>query len=130
MNVSVLAVGTELLLGQIVNANAATIGERLAGAGLDTYRQTVVGDNLERIATAVREALSRADAVVITGGIGPTQDDLTREALCAATGRAMVFDDGYADNYTCALPVLRSIDPARWSSRFVSESATEGPDHS
>ena len=96
MNVEVLAVGTELLLGQIVNGNAATIGSRLAEAGLHTYRQTVVGDNLDRVADAVREACGRADALIVTGGLGPTQDDLTREALCAATGSPMVFDEVYA----------------------------------
>jgi nicotinamide-nucleotide amidase len=95
--VEVLAVGTELLLGQIVNSNAAEIGRRLADAGLDHYRQGVVGDNLARVTEAVRAAVERADAVVITGGIGPTQDDITREALCAAAGVAMRFDDDYAE---------------------------------
>ena len=97
MIVEIVAVGTELLLGQIVNSNASEIGSRLADAGLDHYRQTVVGDNLERGADAIRSALERADAVIITGGIGPTQDDLTREAICAATGRAMVFSHEYAE---------------------------------
>ncbi|MBI5158219.1 MAG: competence/damage-inducible protein A [Acidimicrobiia bacterium] len=98
MNVEVLAVGTELLLGQIVNGNAAEIGDRLASSGLDHYRQTVVGDNVERITAAIREATGRADALIITGGIGPTQDDLTREALCAAAGVSMEFSEEYADH--------------------------------
>lgn len=98
MNVEVLAVGTELLLGQIVNGNAAEIGDRLASYGLDHYRQTVVGDNVERITAAIREAVGRADALIITGGIGPTQDDLTREALCAAAGVSMEFSAEYADH--------------------------------
>jgi len=97
MNVEVLAVGTELLLGQIVNSNAAEIGSRLAEAGLDHYRQGVVGDNLDRMVAALRGAMGRADAVVITGGIGPTQDDITREAMCAAADVEMVFDDGFAE---------------------------------
>lgn len=96
MNVEIVCVGTELLLGQIVNSNGADIGSCLADAGLDHYRQTVVGDNLDRVAAAVSAALDRADGVIITGGIGPTQDDITREALCAATGRSMDFDDAYA----------------------------------
>ncbi|MGD2051960.1 MAG: competence/damage-inducible protein A [Acidimicrobiia bacterium] len=96
MIVEVLAVGTELLLGQIVNTNAATIGARLAEAGLDHYHQGVVGDNVERIAAAVRLATSRAGALIITGGIGPTQDDLTREALCVAAGVPMAFSDEHA----------------------------------
>jgi nicotinamide-nucleotide amidase len=98
MIVEVLCVGTELLLGQIVNTNAAEIGSRLAEAGLDHYHQTVVGDNRERAAAAVALAASRADAVVITGGIGPTQDDVTRESLCDAAGVGMAFDDAYADH--------------------------------
>lgn len=86
MIVEVLAVGTELLLGQIVNGNAATIGSRLAAAGLDHYRQVVVGDNRERLTKAIGEAAGRCDVLIVTGGIGPTQDDLTREALAAAAG--------------------------------------------
>ncbi len=96
MIVETIAVGTELLLGQIVNSNAAHIGAALAEKGLDTNHQQVVGDNLERVAAAIRLALSRSDAVIITGGIGPTQDDLTREAVCEATGLEMVFSEEYA----------------------------------
>jgi nicotinamide-nucleotide amidase len=98
VNVEVLAVGTELLLGQIVNGNAADIGGRLAAAGLDHYRQGVVGDNIVRISAAITEAVGRADALIITGGIGPTQDDLTREAICAAAAVPMDFADEYADH--------------------------------
>ena len=97
MIVEVLAIGTELLLGQIVNSNATRIGERLADAGLDHYQQTVVGDNDARIVDALREACSRADAVIITGGLGPTQDDLTREAMARAAGVELVFDGAQAD---------------------------------
>jgi nicotinamide-nucleotide amidase len=96
MIVETLAVGTELLLGQIVNSNAAAIGARLADAGFDHYHQAVVGDNVDRIAAAIELATSRTDALIITGGIGPTQDDLTREAMCAATGVPMEFDEEYA----------------------------------
>jgi nicotinamide-nucleotide amidase len=98
MNVEVLAVGTELLLGQIVNGNAADLGGRLAAAGLDHYRQGVVGDNIVRITAAITEAVGRADALIITGGIGPTQDDLTREAICAAAAVPMDFAEDYADH--------------------------------
>ncbi len=96
MNVEILAIGTELLLGQIVNSNAAEIGRRLAEAGLDHYRQGVVGDNLERMVRALKGAMNRSDAVIVTGGIGPTQDDITREAMCAAAGVDMVFDETFA----------------------------------
>lgn len=96
MIVEVIAVGTELLLGQIVNSNAATIGAALADRGYDALYQQVVGDNIERVAATIRTAMTRADAVIITGGIGPTQDDLTREAVCEATGLTMEFSDEYA----------------------------------
>lgn len=96
MIVEVIAVGTELLLGQIVNTNSSHIGSVLADHGFDAHFQQVVGDNLARVATAITTAMGRADAVIITGGIGPTRDDLTREALCEATGREMVLDEEYA----------------------------------
>jgi nicotinamide-nucleotide amidase len=86
----IIGVGTELLLGQIVNTNAAWIGQRLADVGWDSLRHTVVGDNEERIAVAVREALGRADSVILTGGLGPTQDDVTREAIAAVAGVRLV----------------------------------------
>ncbi len=97
MIVEVIAVGTELLFGQIVNTNAATIGAALAERGFDAHYQQTVGDNLERIALSISTALDRAGAVILTGGIGPTQDDITREAVCAATGLPMVFNDEYAE---------------------------------
>ena len=81
MRCEVVAVGTELLLGQIVDSNSAWIGERLAEAGIDSHFQVKVGDNLERIVLAVRTALDRSDAVICCGGLGPTQDDITRDAL-------------------------------------------------
>ena len=86
MRCEIIGVGTELLLGQIVNTNAAWIGQRLADVGWDCLRHTVVGDNERRIAGTIREALDRADAVIVTGGLGPTQDDVTREALAAVAG--------------------------------------------
>jgi nicotinamide-nucleotide amidase len=94
--VEVMAVGTELLLGDIVNSNAATIGRRLAEEGFDIHHQVVVGDNMGRLVDALRSAVGRADAVVITGGIGPTQDDLTREALCELAGVEMTRDEDHA----------------------------------
>ena len=97
MIVEVLAIGTELLLGQIVNSNATRIGERLADAGLDHFQQSVVGDNEVRIVAAIDAACSRADALVITGGLGPTKDDLTREALAEAAGVELIFDSEQAE---------------------------------
>lgn len=98
MIVEVIAIGTELLLGQIVNTNASTIGATLADHGLDAHFQQVVGDNLGRVADSIGIAIDRSDAVIITGGIGPTKDDLTREALCEATGLELVFNEEYANH--------------------------------
>ncbi len=92
MRCEVVAVGTELLLGQVVDTNSADIGERLALAGIDSYFQTRVGDNEERIATVIGEALRRSDAVIVCGGLGPTQDDITREAIARALGVPLVRD--------------------------------------
>src|SRR5690606_12144097 len=86
MECEIVAVGTELLLGQIVNANAAWMGEQLALRGVDHHRQSVVGDNHGRIVATLREALDRADAVIVCGGLGPTQDDITREAIAEVMG--------------------------------------------
>lgn len=93
MIVEVVAVGTELLLGQIANTNAAYLGRRLAEMGLDAHYQAVVGDNLDRMVSSLRTAVGRADAVVISGGLGPTQDDITREAISAATGARLLFSE-------------------------------------
>jgi nicotinamide-nucleotide amidase len=82
----VLAIGTELLLGQIVDTNSSWIGEQLAMVGIDTMEHRKVGDNLPRMIAALAEMLDRADAVVVCGGLGPTQDDVTREAIAAVMG--------------------------------------------
>lgn len=97
MRCEVLAVGTELLLGQIIDTNSAHIGEQLALSGIDCTHQVKVGDNLDRIAESIRTALGRADAVVICGGIGPTHDDLTRDAVARVMGVDLVLDGIIAD---------------------------------
>jgi nicotinamide-nucleotide amidase len=82
----VVAVGTELLLGQIVDTNSSWIGERLARAGIDCNYQTKVGDNHKRIVECIELALHRNDAVIVCGGLGPTQDDITRDAIAEVMG--------------------------------------------
>jgi nicotinamide-nucleotide amidase len=84
MRAEILCVGTELLLGQIIDTNAAYIASQLARAGIDVLRKQTVGDNLERIADCIRGAEQRAEVLIITGGLGPTTDDLTREAIALA----------------------------------------------
>jgi nicotinamide-nucleotide amidase len=93
----VLTVGTELLLGQIIDTNSAWLGEQLALAGIDHHRQVKVGDNQDRIVAALREALERADAVVVCGGLGPTQDDITREAIAEVMGVPLRRDDALVE---------------------------------
>ena len=90
MRCEVVAVGTELLLGQIIDSNSAWIGGRLALAGIDSHFQTKVGDNLGRIVAAIRQALERSEAVIVCGGLGPTQDDITREAIAQVMGVQLV----------------------------------------
>lgn len=92
MKAEIIAVGTELLLGQIVNTNAQYLSQELAALGLDVYFQTVVGDNMNRLAEAVKTASGRADVLILTGGLGPTQDDLTKEALAEVLGRTLYID--------------------------------------
>ncbi len=91
MSAEIVAVGTELLLGGLlVDTNTAWLSRRLAALGVGLYRHTTVGDNRGRLVAALSEAAARADLVVSTGGLGPTSDDLTHEALGQATGREMV----------------------------------------
>lgn len=87
--VEIVCVGTEILLGNIVNTNAAFLAEECARLGLFCYYQTVVGDNRERLSETLKLALSRSDIVILSGGLGPTQDDLTKEVACEVAGKEM-----------------------------------------
>ncbi len=93
MRAEVVAVGTELLLGQIVDTNSSWIGEQLARSGIDCHFQTKVGDNLDRMVLAMRAALARSDAVLVCGGLGPTQDDITREAIAVVMNVPLELDE-------------------------------------
>ena len=97
MRCDVVAVGTELLLGQIIDTNSAWLGENLASSGIDSLLQVKVGDNLGRVESVLRATLTNADAVIMCGGLGPTHDDLTREAIAAVMGVELVNDDAIAD---------------------------------
>lgn len=92
MQCEVVAVGTELLLGHVVDTNSAYIGDRLALAGIDCHFHTKVGDNQARIASVLRLALDRSDAVIVCGGLGPTSDDISREAIAEVLGVGLVRD--------------------------------------
>jgi len=96
----VIAVGTELLLGFVVNTDTAYLGKVLAGAGIGCYRQVTVGDNPARLEEAIQAALGRADLVITCGGLGPTVDDVTLETISRATGRRLILNR----------PILRGIE--------------------
>ncbi len=89
----ILCIGTELLMGDIINTNAAYLAKELAGLGINLYHQSVVGDNPERLRQSLQLALKRADIVITTGGLGPTYDDLSKEIIAACFGRKLVMDE-------------------------------------
>lgn len=93
MVVELISVGTEILLGNIVNTNATYLAEKCALLGCSLYHQTVVGDNEERMEEAIRQAIERADIVILTGGLGPTKDDLTKEVTAKVFGRKLYMDE-------------------------------------
>lgn len=111
MNAEIVGVGTELLLGQIPNTNAQRISAALATIGVNVYFHSVVGDNLDRVAATIRTAADRSDVVVITGGLGPTPDDLTREAVAAAFGLDLKRDPALEEKVTEIFSRIRRSMP-------------------
>jgi len=97
MHIEVVTIGDELLLGYTIDSNAAHLARTLAAEGVEISRRTTVGDNAEAIASAVRDALDRAGAVITTGGLGPTSDDLTKPSIAALFGRGMVLDEEHLE---------------------------------
>ena len=87
MVAELISVGTELLMGNIVNTNAAYLSKELAAIGVSVYYQSTVGDNKERLMAAIETALKRADVIILSGGLGPTADDLTKETAAEALGK-------------------------------------------
>jgi len=97
MRAEIVMIGTELLLGQIVDTNASYLARQLAGIGIDVFRKTTIGDNPDRIADIISAALKRCDLVITSGGIGPTVDDKTREAVSLATNRPLMLNQNLLD---------------------------------
>ena len=93
MKAEIIAVGTELLMGEILNSNSRDIARELYNLGIDVYHQSVVGDNLNRVSKELETAFERADLVITTGGLGPTRDDLTKEAAAHFLKREMILDE-------------------------------------
>lgn len=94
MRAELLFVGTELLLGEILNTNGQYLSQQLANLGIDLFYQSVVGDNWDRIAGSLQQALDRSDVVITSGGLGPTEDDITREVTAQVTGRPLALNEG------------------------------------
>lgn len=113
MRAEVVAVGSELLLGETVDTNTPWIAARLAEIGVDVHRHTTVGDNVARIGAVLGEAVRRADVVIVTGGLGPTQDDVTREAVAAVAGVGLVRDPALVAHLRAYFARARRAMPER-----------------
>src|SRR5215207_6294734 len=114
MRIEILTIGDELLLGFTIDTNGAHLARELAAVGIEVVRRGSVGDGAEEIAAAVREALDRTGAVITTGGLGPTSDDLTKPAIAALFGRRMVLDEEHLD-------WMRTRWATRWPGRAMPE---------
>lgn len=122
MDAEIIAIGSELLLGATVDTNSAYLARQLAAAGINLFRKSVVGDNVERIAAAVNEALARADLVICTGGLGPTVDDMTREAVALATNRPLAFKPELLEQIEARFAAFgRTMSPSNRRQAFVPE---------
>ena len=124
MKAEIIAVGTELLLGQIVDTNSTHIAQQLTTVGLDLHFKATVGDNLERLKATLRTALSRSDFIITTGGIGPTLDDVTREAVAEVLGRPLVFQQHLHDQINDFFSRLgRPMSPNNRKQAYIPEGA-------
>jgi nicotinamide-nucleotide amidase len=129
MNAEIIAIGSELLLGETIDTNSAYLARQLAGIGVGLFRKTVVGDNEERIAAVIAEALGRADLLICTGGLGPTVDDMTREAVtreavARALGRPLVFHQHLLDQIEARFRSFgRTMSESNRRQAFVPEGA-------
>ena len=125
MTVELISVGTEILLGNIVNTNAAFLSEQCAALGLSCYHQSVVGDNEERLLEAVRQALTRSDILILSGGLGPTKDDLTKEVTAKAFGKELYEDEHTKKRIEEYFRRVHSdqVTPNNWKQALVPEGA-------
>lgn len=124
MKAEILCVGTELLLGDIVNTNAAFLSKELAKMGINVYRQTVVGDNNERLKESLRDALEKNDIVITSGGLGPTYDDLTKETAAELFGLELLPDEESKKNIENFLKVTgRKITPTLMKQAYIPKGA-------
>ena len=96
----IICVGTELLMGQTLNTNSQFLAKEMVSLGIASYHQVVVGDNHERLAEQIKESASRADLIILTGGLGPTTDDITMGVAADVAGKELVFDEESFKNIT------------------------------
>ncbi|MBR1771727.1 MAG: competence/damage-inducible protein A [Lachnospiraceae bacterium] len=124
MIVELISVGTEILLGNIVNTNAAYLSEQCAALGLSCYFQSVVGDNEERLTLVLKTAMDRADIVILSGGLGPTEDDLTKETAAKVCGRKLVLDEKWKKRIATYF-AAKNITPTEnnWKQAMVPKNA-------
>ena len=125
MVVELISVGTEILLGNIVNTNATYLAEQCALLGCSLYRQSVVGDNEGRLEEVVRQALGRSDIIILTGGLGPTKDDLTKEIVAKVFGRELYLDEHIKERITTYMQRLNRshITENNWKQAMIPEGA-------
>lgn len=126
MVVELISVGTEILLGNIVNTHAAYLSKRCAALGLSLYNQIVVGDNEFRLSTAIETALERSDVVILTGGLGPTKDDLTKEVTAKTLGRNLICDKRTKErimSYFAGREDMKAVTENNWKQADVIEGA-------
>ena len=120
MDAEIIAIGSELLLGETVDTNSAYLARQLAAAGVNLFRKGTIGDNQQRIAAMVSEALNRVDLVICTGGLGPTLDDVTREAIAEATGRELEFKQELLDQIAARFAAFgRTMSPSNRRQAFI-----------
>lgn len=128
MNAEIVAIGTELTLGTTVDTNSAWLAQQLATIGVAVQRVTLIGDGMAEITAAVREAWARADLILCCGGLGPTADDLTREAVAAATGRPLVFHQELLDQIAARFRSFgRTMSESNRQQAFVPQGARPIP---
>lgn len=128
MNAEIICVGTELLLGNIINTNAAFIAERISRLGIDCYHQCVVGDNMDRVLAQLKESSARSEIIILSGGLGPTEDDMTKEAV-SEFNKLPLVEDAVSRKSIADYFAKRGIEPTEnnWKQALLPKGATAVP---
>lgn len=125
MIAELISVGTEILMGNIVNTNAAYLSQKLASIGVSVYHQSAVGDNRQRLNEAIKTAMKRADVVILSGGLGPTKDDLTKECAAEVLGRKLLLDERSKDRISAYFEKInrKNVTENNWKQALIPEGA-------